>query len=250
MSLLGDDDAQRLTAALVSRAGGYLRNPVRQPYVTCSVCTEPVKNGWSTCYVCGNRTAGGLADATAFITYAIGNSQSAYVMRAYKAQPPVEEHVWTVAVMVWLALSIHQYCPAKLAGMAVTHWATVPSLPAKPGEHCLHYLIRNIGLGAEARLLPATAVQRPRDLNPAHFVVDSGLPGGSHVLLIDDTWASGGHAQSAAIALHRAGAAKVSLLVVARWLNEGYGDNASFIRGLHLDFNPAICPWTGAACPW
>lgn len=69
------------------------------------------------------------------------------------------------------------------------------------------------------------------------------------MLLIDDTWASGGHAQSAATALHRAGAAKVSLLVAARWINEDYGDNASFIRGLTMDFNPAICPWTGGACP-
>ena len=128
MSMLNEDDALRLTAALVSRAGGYLRNPVRQPYVTCLVCTEPVGNGWSTCYVCGNRAADGLADATAFLTYAIGGSQSAYVMRAYKAHPPVQEHVWTVVVMVWLALSIHQHCPARLGGMAVTHWATVPSL--------------------------------------------------------------------------------------------------------------------------
>lgn len=168
MSLLGGDDVQRFAAALVSRAGGYLRNPVRQPYVTCSVCTEPVRNGYSTCYVCGNRPSGGLADATAFLTYAISGFQSGFVMRTYKAQPPVEEHVWTVAVMIWLALSIHQHCPAKLAGMAVTHWATVPSLPAKPDEHRLHYIIRSLGLGEEALVLPAAGVQRPRDLNPAH----------------------------------------------------------------------------------
>ena len=42
MSLLGENDAQFLAAALVSRAGGYLRNPIRQPYVTCAVCTTPV----------------------------------------------------------------------------------------------------------------------------------------------------------------------------------------------------------------
>ena len=110
-------------------------------------------------------------------------------------------------------------------------------------------MIRNIGLGAEAWLFAAADVQRPRDVNPAHFVTDGELPRGSHVLLIDDTWTSGGHAQLV-IALHRAGAAWVSLLVVARWIKEDFANNANFLRGLaDRDYNPAICPWTGGVCP-
>jgi hypothetical protein len=171
-------------------------------------------------------------------------------MRAYKAQQPVDEHVMIVAMLVWLALSMHQHCPARLGGAPVTHWATVPSLPAKAGEHPLHRIISTIGPCAEVHLLAATNVQYPRDVNPTHFITDGELPRGSHVLLIDDTWTQGGHAQSAALALRGAGAGRVSVLVIARWINEDFANNANFLRGLaHNDYNPAICPWTGGACP-
>jgi hypothetical protein len=70
------------------------------------------------------------------------------------------------------------------------------------------------------------------------------------VLLVDDTWARGGHARSAVLALRAARAARVSVLVAARWINEDFGGNAAFLRGLaDRDYDPAICPWTGAACP-
>jgi len=66
---------------------------------------------------------------------------------------------------------------------------------------------------------------------------------------MDDTWTSGGHAQSAALALRGAGAARVSLLVIARWISPKYGDNAEFLRKLSKsDYNPELCPWTGSQC--
>ncbi len=39
---------------------------------------------------------------------------------------------------------------------------------------------------------------------------------GRHVLLLEGTWTSGGHSQSAALALRHAGAASVAILVLAR----------------------------------
>jgi adenine/guanine phosphoribosyltransferase-like PRPP-binding protein len=121
-------------------------------------------------------------------------------------------------------------------------------LPAKPGEHVLHAIVRSIEPGPEAQIA-ATEALRPRDIDPTHFWVDS-LPRGSHVLLIDDTWTSGGHAQSAAMALHQAGAERVSLLVVARWIRPEFGNNAEFLRGIaRKDYDPQVCPWTGGACP-
>lgn len=98
--------------------------------------------------------------------------------------------------------------------------------------------------------MAAPKVQFPRDVNPDHFRTDLRLPRGSHVLLMDDTWTGGGHSQSAAQALHKAGAARVSLLVVARWINDDFGNNAEFLRTLaDRDFNTEICPWTGGNCP-
>jgi hypothetical protein len=162
----------------------------------------------------------------------------------------VDEHVTIVALLILLALSVHSQCPGVLAGAPVTHWATVPSLPAKPGERPLHRIVNSSAPGREVRLVAAASAQRPRDVNPAHFSTDARLPEGSHALLIDDTSTGGGHAQSAVLALRRAGATHVSLLVVARWIREDFGDNAKFLREIAgQDYDPEICPWTGGSCP-
>jgi hypothetical protein len=151
----------------------------------------------------------------------------------------------------------HAECPGMLAGGAVTHWAVVPSLPAQPGEHPLHGIARNLqsltghlAPALEVRLTAAARAPFPRDLDPGHFSTGTRLPGGSHVLLVEDTWAGGGHAQSAAAALRKAGALRVSVLVVARWIKDDFGDNAKFISELSShDYDPGICPWTGGSCP-
>lgn len=59
---------------------------------------------------------------------------------------------------------------------------------------------------------------RPKD---DHFTVTSNNADGRHVLLIDDTWTSGGHALSATLALRASGADQISVLVLARWLTLG-----------------------------
>ena len=247
--MLDQEAVARLGAALVSRAGGYLRNPVREDRVTCAVCATPV-DGYERCFQCSSHGHSGLADAVAFSTYAVAGQQSGYVMRGYKARPPLEEHRTIVTLLILLALSIHAECPGRLAGAPVTHWATVPSLPAKPGEHPLHEIVSNLAAGSEAPLGAAVKAQFPRDVNAQHFSTSVRLPPDSHVLLIDDTWVRGGRAQSAALALRTAGAAHVSALVVARWIKEDFGDNAKFLSRLSSrDYDPGICPWTGSDCP-
>jgi predicted amidophosphoribosyltransferase len=247
--MLDQEAVARLSAALVSRAGGYLRNPVRQDRITCAVCTTPV-TGYERCYQCNQHGQAGLADAVSFLTYAVAGQQSGYVMRGYKAQRPLEEHRTIVILLILLALSRHAECPGALAGTPVTHWATVPSLPAKPGEHPLHKIVGSLAIGGEATLVAAAKAQFPRDVSPQHFSTDAALSPDSHVLLIDDTWAGGGHAQSAALALRKAGAAHVSALVVARWIKEDFGDNAKFLSEVsRRDYDPGICPWTGGTCP-
>lgn len=240
----------RWSAALVSRAGGYLRNPVRVDGITCAVCATPVA-GYQRCLPCnGHRSRPGLADAVAFLTYAVAGQQSGYVMHGYKAPRPLEEHRGIVALLLLLALSRHAQCPSALAGTAVTHWATVPSLPTKPGEHPLHATVSKIAPWPEIPLAAAARVPQPRVISPEHFRACGPPMQGAHLLLIDDTWTTGGHAQSAVLALRAVGATHVSLLVVARWIKEGYGDNAAFLRSFaDRDFDPGLCPWTGTGCP-
>ena len=244
----GREVLARLSAALVARAGGYLSNPVRQEGQTCTVCATPTSR--PRCFTCDSHYHhDGLADAVAFLTYAVAGEQSGYVMRGYKAPGPLPEHRTVVTLLAYTGLTRHARCCAVLAHAPVTHWATVPSLPAKPGEHPFHQLVARLAPGQEVRLRAADWVEDARAVNPDHFRVGQPLPAGSHVLLMDDTWTSGGHAQSAALALRGAGAARVSLLVIARWISPKYGDNAEFLRKLSKsDYNPELCPWTGSQC--
>lgn len=184
------------------------------------------------------------------MTYALAGHQSGYVMRGYKAPRPLQEHREYVAMLGLIGLTVHLDCPGRLAGASVTHWAVVPSLPVKPGEHPLRTLMAPMMRLPEVPLTAALTASNPRSVNPNHYTVAGPLAREGHALLIDDTWTSGGHAQSAVLALRAAGAASVSVLTIARWLDAGYGDNKRFIREkLHLDYDPSICPWTGSNCP-
>jgi len=243
----------RLRDVLVSSAGGYLRNPIRETGVTCSICATPLTPGWTRCGPCERHLGAGLgrtADAVAPLVYAVEGRQSHYVMRGYKAHPPVEEHRTVVALLCLLALQTHTTCTGRIVGAPVTHWSTVPSLPARPGEHPLRRIVATAAYGSEVPIVATDRVTHPRSMRTDHFRAGATLARRSHVLLLDDTWVGGGHAQSAVLALRTAGAAFVSVLVVARYLKEGFGDNARFIRErLTRDYDPQICPWTGGACP-
>jgi hypothetical protein len=73
---------------------------------------------------------------------------------------------------------------------------------------------------------------------------------GQHVLILDDVWTTGSTAQSAALAVRRAGAAAISIMVVGRWLNPDRRLTPNFIATrLQHDYDPDICPVTGGDCP-
>lgn len=250
--MTGQVSLTRLRDSLAARAGGYLRNPVRLAKVTCTVCARP-SDGFTRCFQCRqHRYFHGLADATAIMTYAVAGQQSGSMMRGYKAAPPVREHQLAVRLLAELGVAGHASCAAELAGTPVTHWAAVPSLPAKPGEHPLCPLVSPHAPGERISLTAAASgrVQYARDVSADHFAVAGRLPPGAHVLLIDDTWVTGGHAQSAALALRQAGATRISLLVIARWMTRDTSLSARFLRDLQTrDYDPAACPWTGVTCP-
>jgi hypothetical protein len=96
------------------------------------------------------------------------------------------------------------------------------------------------------RLRPNDHEDSARAFNASHFTV---LPmAGTHVLLLDDTWTTGGHLQSASAALKAAGVRQVTGLAIARWLDPSWHTTRSFIDELIEDFDPKLCPYTGAPC--
>jgi hypothetical protein len=200
----------------------------------------------------------GLPDAHGFMTYASRAEpiqQSGWVMRQYKDPIPIPSAERTVRLLTALAVRGHRHCPSQLVGVPLTAWAYVPSLPVRHGTvHPLAAILRSLARPGSVEIV-LDGVDNPADpraLDPANFTVRSGVPDGAHVLLIEDTWVSGGHAQSAALALRLAGAAHVSLLALARWLWVGWDETTDAWIRSHLaavDYNPDICPWTQQACP-
>lgn len=67
-------------------------------------------------------------------------------------------------------------------------------------------------------------------------------------------WCVRCNAQSAVLAVRAAGAAYASVLNVARWIEPAwqipeYDNNAGFLaQRCARDYDPMICPWTGASC--
>lgn len=249
---------QDFDALLVREYGSYLHNVISGLPGLCTVCATPVSDGYQQCLACSRampRQAKGpskLADRTAFLTYAVEGGQAYSVLRGYKT-PNVQDRYWTAAAtwMVWF-LGRHGACAQQVAGTAATEWmwATVPSVRSgRDGEHPLHAIVRQFwgGTHAEAQLaLAPAAVNEGRDYNPSRFGATGVVPG-SHVILVEDSWATGANVQSAAAALKAAGAAQVSAMVLARLLNDTWEPTRLFIAsgGLRSPFDPDACPWTG-----
>lgn len=246
---------ENLRQLLVQHAGGFLRNTIREPKVTCSVCATPCP-GYDLCIQCRKQlyVPGIRADQVASLTYAVGGRQSGYMMRNYKATPPVKQHVTLVMLTAVVGLALHGECAGRRLAAPITHWAAIPSLPQTPGQHPLRPLVHAAAPGEEVWIVAAEVASHPRAVDPDHFRVGP-LPAGSHMLLIDDTWTGGGHAQSAVLAARAAGAARVSVLNISRWIDgrwaiEGFGTNDGFLaQRCTADYDPSVCPWTGSACP-
>jgi hypothetical protein len=250
----------QIKQSLVDNAGNYLRNTVRLEGETCTICAGArMTQGHSTCYPCGFSPSN-TADLVGSMIYAADDLQilqSGKLMYNYKLQPPVPLLVKRVTSLVALGLRGHIGCADALVGQNASHWATVPSLRDIGAEHPFRkILIGIIGDGREIKVAASEAakgktVQERREVNPSLYELQTVVPRGEHVFVVDDTWTSGGHARSVAMALKQAGAAKVSILTVARWLD--FNDPRTVrVYNQHIKnrpYDPDICPWTGAGCP-
>ncbi|HEY0637238.1 MAG TPA: hypothetical protein VGD67_06295 [Pseudonocardiaceae bacterium] len=262
--MTADAPLAALRSRLVATAGGYLRNLVTDG--TCSRCYTPIAGSTMRAPMCSRcrrdddtDAATGLPDARGFMTYASHHepiAQSGRLMRDYKSPiQPSASAQRTIKLLAALALQGHRDCPRALVGTAPTAWAVVPSLPPKaPDHHPLARILRSFARtnSSEIDMCGVGDPESPRDLCAAHFAIRSPIPRRAHVLLIEDTWTSGGHAQSAALALRAAGAEHVSLLALARWLTPEWGaTTTTWMKNTlsGVDYDPSVCPWTQSSCP-
>lgn len=245
-----------------------MTNPLRTAGVTCAICTREVDSGYHLCFKCrmhrGQHEVPGwpgspdhlTSDLVVPLTYAVQGHQAYLDMFKYKDDVSIEAAQRRLTLLTALFVVTHGSCIDRVTNYPVTCLAVLPSLTGRPGPHPLETLARllpqtwhRIQLSAASNL-PADRNER-REANPAFYHCPYDLTG-HHVVLLDDTWVTGGHAQGAAVRLRNAGAARVTILVLARMLKTDFGPTAEFVRKYNLPHPPyelTICPVTGGACP-
>ena len=162
-------------------------------------------------------------------------------------------------LLVGVGLGGHRGCADALVGVPCSYWAAVPSLRDIGSAHPFRSTLDRtrgpvnmpkLGL-LQVNWLRARHIRSAVSSGRTTTTILTPIPKGKHIMVIDDTWVTGGHAQSVAMALKRAGAAKVSILAIGRWLDmddqRTEGVYNRIIR--YLPYDPDICPWTGGDCP-
>jgi hypothetical protein len=249
------DPVRRAEHELAEAAGAYLHNIVRDAGVTCAVCATPV-NGCDRCLTCERaNTVPALSEIVVPLIYGIKGNQSAEVLRGYKDDPLRSTRAGYAGIvnrLLYLGITLHERCVERQAGQPIDVRLTIPSVKNRPGPHPFTAIaLRMNAISQSPCLAPRLGATHDHSISARHFRLTPDVDlTRRHVLLLDDTWTSGASAHSAALTLRRAGAQRVSIMVVGRWLAPGYARNARFIEGrLRNPYDPRVCPVTGGRCP-
>lgn len=236
----------------------------------CQVCRgatavrDSLGNHWTICRPCWQHrhtpgiAPGELAEAVGFIIYALEHAdrsgdQSLRDMYQYKNLSPgqiagqgISEPGQRIRTLLYVTLRDSLPLLSRTAG-PVEIITEVPSTSTKPGRD---RRALPDAIDSAVSQLPGIAPHHPllvprrdnagasRALDPDRFgVIAPDRVVGRHVLLVEDTWVSGASVQSAAVALHRAGARRVTALCVARLIREQWAP-AHYLISQYATFPP------------
>ena len=207
----------------------------------CPICRGNKGSNFDFCYQCTGhiRNAGVnnwlLADRTAFICYgeAKGKDQLGSDMHNYKKNG-IQQHLQSEAKSRIVSLLYHTFSHYwdEANTPEITVLTAMPSL-RDVNRNQLMQSVKNVASRLPNNLVVQQLLhprelrgnkERERVLDPQLFCVDSDQVSG-HVVIVEDSWVTGANAQSAAIALHQAGADYVTILSVARLLYENVMDS-------------------------
>jgi predicted amidophosphoribosyltransferase len=208
----------------------------------CATCWRAVDPGYRLCYPC--RTAQDtlgrrLADVVVPIALAVKRQQFAHELWHYKydADDRVRQRLEIrLAAVLWRFLGQHETHVAQAVG--VPRFDVVTTVPGTRSRADAHPLVRIVGtLVGQTRdryqplltLGPDGSVEG-RAVLVNRFRASQAITGQPAVLLLDDTWTTGGRAQSAAIALRDAGAARVAVVVMGRHFDRDFGTGETYYR--------------------
>lgn len=248
---------------LHDRYGSFLRTVRYQSQGDhlCPICGGIKQKGYDYCYSCTVLSSANKLPITrpALGFYAVEEMRQFYtVVHDYKelATPNTQQSRGSYTALIALILTVdvknHLNCIRQLAGTDITAWATIPSSKGSKRagrQHPLNKIVRGL-LGdtfPEVRLV-ATG-EKQRGIDPHEFALAGGeQPSLNHVLLIDDSWVTGGSIQSAALALKSGGAKHISAYCIARVAATRYLEQILGPKGPHrfmtaLKYESGWCPW-------
>ena len=179
------------------------------------------------------------------ITLYEGQSQLHTVLRGYKDSPDEEARdrlTLQVAALIARFLRDHGDC---IRASAERDWDTLTIVPSLGGRTGVHPLENAVLMARDHPPLYVPLLERTgvalgrREANAAAYAANRDADG-RNVLIIDDTFTSGSHVQSAAAALAAGGATVVGALVVGRYVRPDYSDETRALwdaqRGIPFDF--------------
>jgi hypothetical protein len=213
----------------------------------CRTCRGPAQAGFARCYQCDlalSQAGGLLADTVAPIRYAVRGGPLATDLRRYKSDhAEAPQAAARLTALLAAFLRDHAAPVWRAAGMTAgpSAVAVVPSGQGRPGEHPLLGLVRGCVDLPLVRLSIAPGTVPARGVAGSWLRAD-GTVTGRDILVVDDTWVSGGSAQSAAVALKRAGARRVAIVVLGRHVNPADPRSAAFLAALPADRRAARPP--------
>ena len=214
----------------------------------CAICFNLISTGQDRCRACsaGERHI----ELVVPISYSLSGGWLHTELAAYKrdADPFVPAALQALALILERFLTSHEGCLANRCGLLTSRFDVVTTVPSGDRRRDVAHPLRRI-VGAlvpstrerYARLLArSSAPCEKRSFDAGRFDPLRQLSGES-VLLIDDLWATGASAQSAAAALRGAGASLVAAVVIGRHLNPDYRQNEVRVGHLARQFDWSTC---------
>ena len=207
----------------------------------CAVCWRAIEAKHRLCYACNaaqEAFGAQLADIVIPIALSVKHEQLAHELWHYKYDTDASVRARLgirLAAVLWRFLALHEAHVAdavNVPGFDIV--TTVPGTRPRTDEHPLVTIVRRIGQTRD-RYEPAAHPRTRRIDRGSRRTSDRYQPTRTlaehpSVLLVDDTWTTGGRAQSAAIALREAGAAQVAVVVIGRHFDRAFGTGEAYYQ--------------------
>ncbi len=230
--------------SLTDPYGTCLIHPLPVGPGVCATCRAANADGHIQCRACRQAAESApahIADAVVPVSIAVRHERLATDLWRYKEPLDGEEKQVAqlrLAAVLWRFLAAHEHCVATAAD--TESFELVTTVPSTGGRR-RHPFARIVGdLVAVTReryaelLIADPAVPADRNLHADRYLTLDGRHAsdvaGADILLLDDTWTRGGRAQSAAVALKKAGAAHVAIVVLGRHFDPQYPANAHYLE--------------------